>query len=131
MLLCDFAEAVGGKLYIMGGGWSRILVPNSPTNMALAVKVEVPWDQANTQLNIEAVLVTEDGEPGLVGGKQIKAEGQAEVGRPPGIKRGSPIDLVFALNFGQIGLGPGGYRWELYVNQTLEAAASFHVQGGG
>src|SRR5690349_10370980 len=60
MLLCDFAQEVGGKLYIVGGGWSKVFDIGQPMNMALAIKLWVPWNAANqpTQLAIE--LRTED-----------------------------------------------------------------------
>ena len=37
MLLCDAAQESGGKLYILGGGWSIIRTPNTPTPMSLAM----------------------------------------------------------------------------------------------
>jgi len=36
VMLCDYAEAVQGKLYIAGGGWSE-LRGNGPADLALAV----------------------------------------------------------------------------------------------
>lgn len=46
MLLCDAADSVNGKLYILGAGWSQLLFPDRPANMSLAIKIAVPWDQA-------------------------------------------------------------------------------------
>ena len=40
MLLADAAQAVNGKLYILGGGWS--VAGPDPTPMAIALKMEVP-----------------------------------------------------------------------------------------
>lgn len=48
MLLCDAAQAVGGKLFVLGAGWTQILVPDVPTPMAIALRVLVPWDQSQT-----------------------------------------------------------------------------------
>ena len=45
ILLADAAEAVNGKLYVLGGGWS--ITGPDPSPMALAIKIEVPWDQSN------------------------------------------------------------------------------------
>jgi len=61
MLLCDYAEELGGKLYIMGAGWSQLRTPYQPSNMALAIKLSVPWTQANEPHNLAIRLVTEDG----------------------------------------------------------------------
>ena len=35
LLLCDHAQEVGGKLYVLGGGWS--IYRGTPVTMALAV----------------------------------------------------------------------------------------------
>ena len=47
ILLADSAQAINGKLYILGGGWS--IADPGPVVMALAMKIEVPWDQAKRQ----------------------------------------------------------------------------------
>jgi hypothetical protein len=130
MLLCDAAQAAGGKLYILGGGWSIIYQPNVPTPAALAVKVAVPWDQANEPHTIRAVLITEDGEPVDLGAGEVQVEGQVEIGRPPGLKRGQPLDLVFVLNFGPLAYPAGGYVWELSINDEVQARTPFRVLPG-
>jgi hypothetical protein len=130
MFLCDAAESVGGKLYILGGGWSQINNPGIPTNMALAIKLSVPWDRANEPLGVRATLLTEDGQPVILGPGPIRLEGEVEVGRPPGLKRGTPLDFNFVLNFPGIALGPGGYVWELEIDDELMARAPVRVFGG-
>lgn len=131
MLLCDAAETANGKLYVLGGGWSQVLLPNTPLSMALAVKLAIPWDQANTRFTIEARLVTEDGEPALTPeGEGIRAEGNVEVGRPPGLKPGEALDAPFVLRFTVI-LPPGGYVWELLIGPPADhvaARAAFRVR---
>ena len=42
MLLCDAAQQQGGKLYILGGGWTTINFQQVPFNMALAIKLAIP-----------------------------------------------------------------------------------------
>jgi hypothetical protein len=98
MLLCDAAQEVGGKLYVLGGGWSVIWIPNVPTPVALAVKLAVPWDETNRPHEVRAQLLTEDGEPVDIGTGPMAAGGNIEVGRPPGLKPGTPIDVPFALH---------------------------------
>jgi hypothetical protein len=131
MLLCDAAETANGKLYVLGGGWSQVLLPNTPFAMALAVKLAIPWDQANTRFTIEARLITEDGEPALTPeGDPIHAEGQIEVGRPPGLKPGEALDAPFVLSFTVV-LPPGGYVWELLIAPPADyvaARAAFRVR---
>jgi hypothetical protein len=45
VLLADSAQAVGGKLYILGGRWS--VTGPGPSASAIALKIEVPWDETN------------------------------------------------------------------------------------
>src|SRR5215210_6399036 len=123
MLLCDAAEEVGGKLYILGGGWSYVLTPGLPINGALAVRVSVPWNEANYRHRVRATLMTEDGEPVDLGEGPIVAEGDFEVGRPAGISPGTALDAAFVLKFNGLPLQVGGYVWELYINDELEARA--------
>jgi hypothetical protein len=134
MLLCDDAQAVGGKLYVLGGGWSvfnREVTPRA--RMSLAVKLAVPWSRATEQIQIEAHLRTDQGEPVQQqteqGAQAVRAEGQMEVGRPPGLRHGTPLDAVFVLNFDGLDLTPGGYVWELRLGGELAARAPFQVIG--
>lgn len=134
MILCDGAQAAGGKLYILGGGWSQILVPDTPANMALAVKVGVPWHEANDAHQFVARLVTADGEqvttPNPDGDEEpieVKVEGTFETGRPPGLELGTELDAPFVLPFNGLALPAGSYVWELEIDGTVEARATFRV----
>src|SRR4051794_33041064 len=101
MLVCDAAQESGGKLFILGGGWSVIRAPNVPVPMSLAIKMSVPWDRTNQPHKIRAALITEDGDPVLAdpaSGAAVQMQGDIEVGRPPGIKPGTPLDTPFVLN---------------------------------
>ena len=61
MMLADAAQEVGGKLYILGGGWS--VTGPMPTPMAIALKIEVPWDRTNEKHELLLELLDEDGNP--------------------------------------------------------------------
>lgn len=108
MLLCDSAEAVNGKLYILGGGWS-ITGPN-PAPMAIAIKIEVPWDEANKRHRFQLALLDSDGKPVMVptptGDRPIEIGADFEVGRPAGLKPGTPLDVAMAFNIGPLPLRP-------------------------
>ena len=102
--------------------------------MALAVIIGVPWDQANDQLQVDALLMDEDGQ--LVQAETeperfqpVAASAQLEVGRPAGLKRGMTLNAPFAFTFNGVALPPGGYRWELQINGSVEATAPFRVLG--
>jgi hypothetical protein len=129
MLLCDAAQSVGGKLYVLGGGWSQI-APHpggAGYNMALAIKLTVPWDRANEQFHLRAALITADGEQVDFGAGPVSADGELEVGRPVGLRPGTPLDSTLALNFSGLPLVPGGYVWQLEVGDQVVARAPFRV----
>jgi len=67
-MLADSAQEVGGKLYILGGGWS--ITGPDPVPMAIALKLEVPWDRTNEQHSLLLELVDEDGNPVIVPGPE-------------------------------------------------------------
>jgi hypothetical protein len=119
-MLADAAQEVGGKLYILGGGWS--ITGPGPVPMAIALKLEVPWDRTNEPHSLLIELLDEDGEPVLVDGPEeekvpLQVTGQFEAGRPPGIKPGTPIDSALAVNFGPLALEPGRrYQWRLSID---------------
>ncbi len=66
-------------------------------------------------------LIDLDGEPVLVdtpvGRQALRVENQFEVGRPPGVKPGTPLEVALALSLGPLPLPPGGsYAWRLSIN---------------
>lgn len=115
VLLADSASAVEGKLYILGGGWTHIPLG---IPMALAIKVDVPWDQANRQHQLRIELVDTDGQPLPIAKDQpLIIEVPWEIGRPPGLAPGSPLPSVFAFNFGPLPLQPNTrYLWRITIN---------------
>ena len=86
IMLADAAQEAGGKLYILGGGWS-VTGPEIPPS-AVAMKIDVPWDQANVRHTWMLELVSEDGVPVEIEGQPVRLEGEFEVGRPPGAAPG-------------------------------------------
>lgn len=131
MMLCDAAEEANGKLFILGGGWSINRGGGAPINMALAIKVAVPWHEANRRHPLLIQLMTQDGQPALVGGNPVRIEGEVEVGRPPGLEPGVPLDAPLAINIGGLPLPIGAYRWELTIQGEKAAEVSFQVVAPG
>jgi hypothetical protein len=119
MMLCDSAQAVNGKLYILGGGWNVIGPEPSPTG--IAVLIRVPWDEANRRHRLRLDLVTEDGQPVLVDGPQGKVpvlvNADFEVGRPAGSRPGRPLNVVLGINIGPLPLQANShFEWRCYVD---------------
>ncbi len=118
-MLADYAVVADGKLYVSGGGWS--LTGPDPVPAAIALKLDVPWDLANTQISFSLRLLQEDGHPVTIAGPEgdqpVRIEGGFEVGRPPGLRQGQPIDVPMAFPVGPLPLEPGRrFSWELMVN---------------
>src|SRR2546422_7711110 len=119
MLLCDAAQAVNGKLYILGGGWN--VTGPEPTPCALALQIDVPWDQANHRHNLRLTLVTADGQPVMVptptGPRPTQIDAGFEVGRPPGHRPGTPLPVVLGINIGPLPLPPDShFEWRCSIN---------------
>lgn len=88
----DWAEAINGKLYLMGGGFDTLCAPTFPfaPRFAFGAVLRVPWNDTNRKLPIEGVVETTDGED-----LGWRMGGELEAGRPPG-KRGGDVTVVIA-----------------------------------
>ena len=94
---------------------------NGPLGCCLPI-LHVPWDETNRKIKWTLDLFDADGQavvlqsgPGS-SGTSIHLENEIEVGRPPGIKPGSAINVPFAVNIGPLTLNPDTmYLWVLKV----------------
>ena len=127
MLLCDAAQEVGGKLYVLGGGWTNLLHPDMPSSVALGIVIHFDWNETNRRQLIELELQTDEGELVEFEGEPIRVQTQMEVGRPPGVKPGSEINAPLASSFHGLALPAGGYRWVLRGGEQVLARAPFFV----
>ncbi|MGD0343746.1 MAG: hypothetical protein ABSB55_02130 [Acidimicrobiales bacterium] len=119
LLLCDAAQVADGKLYILGGGWS--LIGPDPTPSAVAMKVDVDWNEVDRLHHWELFLVDEDGQPIVAqtpdGPQPIEVRGDFEVSRPESVPEGSPVDVALALNFGPLPIAPSSrFTWRLSID---------------
>src|SRR5215467_6166980 len=119
ILLADAAQSVDGKLYILGGGWS--ITGPDPVPMALAIKIEVPWTEANTPHTLELKLINEDGQPVIahtpIGDRPIELTSEFETGRPAGLRQGTPLDVALAINLMPLPLPPGSrFTWHCFID---------------
>jgi len=122
ILLADAAQAIDNKLYVLGGGWS--ITGPDPSPSALAIALKVPWDEANRRHDLLVELLDADGRAVAVGPEErpVMIESHFEVGRPPGLRPGTPIDLALAVNLGPVPLPPGArYEWRLSIDGHSEA----------
>ena len=122
MMLADAGQQVGGKLYILGGGWSTTGSPTAP--MAVAIKIEVPWDRSNVAHDWRLALVDADGrQVHAPDGQPVEVTGRIEVGRPAGLPEGTPLDAPLVVSFPPLPLTPGRYEWRLEIQEFVETCA--------
>jgi len=115
MLLCDSAQAVNGKLFVLGGGLS--VIGPKPQPLALAIHVTVPWDRANISHEWKLQLVDEDGRAVTIGEKPVAVNGRFEAGRPAGLRAGTSLGVPLAINLASLRLKPAiGYSFVLEID---------------
>jgi hypothetical protein len=113
MVAADAAQAVNGKLYILGGGFDRINMPTQPFQFRfeLALLIDVPWTATNEPYQLIVELLDADGQP--VG---YRAEVEMETGRPPGSRRGTSFTVPLTLPVFAEFPGPGRYTLRGSIN---------------
>lgn len=119
MILADYAVVSDGKLTIVGGGWSQ--TGPEPSAFGIGLLIQVPWDQANTRHAFSVELVDSDGAEVVLQTEEedeqpVAFGGEFEVGRPPGLKPGTPLDFPVAVNSTPLPLDPGRYEWRLTID---------------
>lgn len=130
LLLADWAQAINGKLYIQGAGWSRVMVPPSGEIVfAIAAKLDVDWDETNQPHDVVVTLVDADGRSIVNegGAPVLDVRTKLEVGRPVGLAPGTPIDVPLAVNVQHVRLPPGRYDVVLSADGQDLARAAFDV----
>jgi hypothetical protein len=134
MLLADYAVVSDGKLTIVGGGWSQ--TGPEPAPFGIALLIQVPWDQANTLHSFRVELLDADGGPVVLDSpeeeeQEVAFGGEFEVGRPPGLKPGTPLDFPLAMNSTPLPLEPGRYEWRLTIDgeSRQDWSLAFTVRG--
>jgi hypothetical protein len=93
----DHAEAINGKLYLQGAGWTDIQLPvasngqSGIVHMGIAVSILIGWNDTNRRFPLAVTLTHEDGD------ELTRVEAQVEAGRPPGIPHGADFRSVLAI----------------------------------
>ena len=106
----DHAEAINGKLYLQGAGWTDIVQPIGPggqpgiVHIGIAVSILIGWNETNQRFPLTLTLEHEDGD------KLVNVSAQVEAGRPPGTPAGSDFLSVLAIGAEIQFPKTGGYR---------------------
>jgi uncharacterized protein DUF6941 len=91
-LAADWAEAINGKLYVMGAGFEMVFAPQFPwaVRFSFGAVLAVPWADTNRRFPIEGKVETTDGED-----LGWNLSGEVEAGRAPG-RRATDVRIVAA-----------------------------------
>lgn len=127
-MVADAVQAVGGKLYVLGGGWDMLWVGSFPArhpSMGLGLRIRVPWSHID-EFTLSVDLVDEDGKS-LFGGKRFaqKIKVKRRLGRPAGSDTG--VTRAFTFN-NLLFPRPGGYAFPIFVESTEVARIRFRVE---
>jgi hypothetical protein len=124
LILADRAEAVNGKVYMMGGGWDRIQVPDfsSPQSISLAIGVLVPWNATNRNYNLKIRIESEDAT------ELAAMEMTLNTGRPPNLGLAESQRVVLAFNLQLKIPSPGTYVINGFIDDGLLKRVVFYAR---
>lgn len=131
IVLADFAETdPGGKVHILGAGWS--VTGPQPGPQAVVGFIQVPSDWAGKAVPFVLRLADQVGEVvevhGPAGPQPMELTGQVEVREPEGWDKSIDLNVAFAVNL-TLPLPPGqSYTWSLEVDGKDLASTTFHVR---
>ena len=128
-LIADAVQAVGGKLYVMGGGWDTLWVRQLPArhhSLAIGVRLRIPWTYADQPLSLTIDLQDEDGKS-VFGSGPLKHS--LTVKRPSGLPDGSDIGVVRAFTFNTVPfVKAGGFSFVMAIDNEERKRIRFNVR---
>ncbi len=127
-VLADAAHAVGGKLYVLGGGWDVLRVGVLPAvhhTMAIGMRISVPWTETDREIEMHVMLQDEDGHALFERGPVVH---RFRVRRPPHMPEGAAIGVVRALTLNNIRFpSEGGYSFSITIDGDEADRIPFRV----
>jgi hypothetical protein len=124
LLLTDHSESLNGKLYAMGAGWNMLRFPELPQEwgFAIALGIDVPWDETNRRHSLQLRIEDPDGE---ILGEEFSMD--VETGRPPGSVPGQDQRLVMALQTRTVFTSAGPHAVVVHVGDREIGRSRFYV----
>ena len=116
-VIADYAEIVGGKLYLMGGGWDRYWAAELPAQVRLGIAagIRIEWEETNKPVPVVMVIEDDDGQ------QMVRIDGQVNVGRPPHLSPGSGQLAQMCANVMLSAPRWGGYRVRITAGEGPDA----------
>jgi uncharacterized protein DUF6941 len=106
-LLADAAQAVGGKIFVLGGGWNLFRSPNFPAPVQLAVAIGLGFtsNEVGVKCPLSVVIADDSGVPIIP-----EVKGQVETGQTaPDMPRTATVKIPVAININLSLPHPGTY----------------------
>jgi hypothetical protein len=95
-LLADAAQAAGGKIYVLGGGWNLFRSPSYPAPVQLAIAIGLGFTSSEIGIKYPLNVVIAD-EAGVAIVPEMK--GQVETGQPaPDVPKTASVKIPVAIN---------------------------------
>lgn len=125
-VLADYAEVVGGKLYLMGGGWDTSHTTGFPTQLRLAVAlgVRVGWSETVRHTPVHITIEDDDGQ------SFVRLDGMIGADRVESLPAGSSQLAQLAANLPATLPKAGGYRALIVLGEgddTVTRSIPFRV----
>ena len=124
--LADAAEAVNGKIYVIGGAFDTIWANSAPLNhphLSFIAKLLLSPAELGRHHQIELKIVNEDGKTAA---PPITA--QLNVAKNENLQRGWKQGHIFVLNFGNLRFENfGDYSFEIVVNNSSLKNVALHI----
>jgi len=124
LMLADSAQAVDGKLYVLGGAWNMLRFPEFPASLmvGIAVAIDVDWTETNARHHLDIHFEDADGQA-----MDPRIGADFEAGRPPGAIPGAELRIVMAVN-GPVAIpSPGQYAAVASVGGVELARSRFQA----
>jgi len=128
ILLSDYSEDVNGKLYLVGGGWNVVRLPELPHELAFHISfgIDVAWHETNDPHELSITVQDPDG---IELGEGFTAN--FETGRPPGMPPGQEQRLVMSIGATASFTTAGPHAAVVQVDGEELGRARFYLMDAG
>ena len=94
LILGDYAQASGGKINIIGGGWDIHSATQFPSTLqfGIGIGILVPWSLTNRKHGFELIIKASEGSD------LLKVAGEFQIGREVGIPPGMTQRVTLGLS---------------------------------
>lgn len=108
LVMADKAEAINGKLYMIGGGFDNVTVASFPGMAAYDIAFAFLVEYGETNVPHEFSLQLKDADSNDV---LPPLGGRIEVGRPPGMDPGQEQRVIIVFQGPFPVTGAGAFKW--------------------